>query len=220
MEAFPTIDSVLLMLYYSYGKKPIMGCVLNIKLSNCGGITNMCILDEEPWNHCKPEANRIWQKSKKEKKREKQTRSKYWIIMPPVGFGSIFMMLKPNWVNIWKKFTSDIFRFGGSFSFVVMVFWFSKGFVLWDRNLFFFPPIQTQLFHRLKTTRLSCMYVVVSLSVRTFLPDNFVSLIINTRVSTYLRNVKQTQKSAVGTAIEINVEQPRLENKRNGERQR
>lgn len=62
------------------------------------------------------------------------------------------------------------------------------------------------------------MYVVVSLSVRTFLPDNFVSLIINTRVSTYLRNVKQTQKSAVGTAIEINVEQPRLENKRNGER--
>lgn len=73
MEAFPTIDSVLLMLYYSYGKKPIMGCVLNIKLSNCGGITNMCIFDEEPWNHCKPEANRIWQKSKKEKKGKADT---------------------------------------------------------------------------------------------------------------------------------------------------
>lgn len=51
---------------------------------------------------------------------------------------------------------------------------------------FFFLFIQTQLFHRLKTTSLFCMYVVVSLSVRTFLPDNFVSLIINTRVSTYL----------------------------------
>lgn len=68
MEAFPTIDSVLLLLYYSYGKKPIMGCVLNIKLSNCGGIHNICTFDEDPWNHCKPEANTIWQKIKKEKK--------------------------------------------------------------------------------------------------------------------------------------------------------